>query len=362
MMRRGADLVAAPESPRAIMNRTVMLPLAHVSVDLLLLCGLCCAQTPLADFAKALKEARKMQAKGDFDGVIRTLATVIDEHADDPEAQHLLGVANYQQQDYGAASRHLSVALKLETENSAAWKQTAQALAMAYYFSNRPQDALPLLEKVVVWNPGDTYYRYALAMTYVYVRDWDAARRTFAVLFRVPPDSPQAFVLTADFLVREKFPAEAEKLILEAHKKNTALPDLHYRLGLIALTNGSVSDGLRHFENELATNPMHPMAWHYLGYAYVQLGKLDEAVEALQRSIWLNLRSTESYVLIADAYNRLEKYAEAEHALQRVLALAPNNYEARFLLARVYHKTNRPELAKKEIAIANRLRSESGAK
>jgi Tfp pilus assembly protein PilF len=36
--------------------------------------------------------------------------------------------------------------------------------------------------------------------------------------------------------------------------------------------------------------------------------------------------------------------------------LAPQSYEAHFLLARIYHKTNRPELAKKEMEIANKLR------
>ena len=34
-------------------------------------------------------------------------------------------------------------------------------------------------------------------------------------------------------------------------------------------------------------------------------------------------------------------------------------YEAHFQLARVYHKTNRPELAKKEMEIASKLRAES---
>lgn len=332
---------------------------------LLLFCflSICHAQTPSPpEYDKALKQAQDMQAQGDLEGAIKTLGLWVEKYPDQPQGQHLLGLAYYQKQDWGSAIRHLTAALKLEAENSAAWKQAAETLAMAYYFSNRVQDAVPLLEKAVTWNPGDTYFLYALAMSYVYVRDLESANRAFARLFGIPPDRPEALVLTSHFLAREKFVAEAQKLILEAQKKRPDLPDLNYRLALMALTNGALPEAVKHLEKELAGNPAHPMAWHYLGDIYVRQGKWDEAIRCLQRAIWLNLRSTESYIVIANAYAQQGKHQEAEQALKRALALAPQNYEARFLLARIYHKTNRPELARREMELANRLRAESEAR
>lgn len=323
-------------------------------------CGALFGQSPApAEYEKAAKEAEQMRARGDLDGVVRTLTPWAEKYPDRVEVQHALGLAYYQQNNFAGAIRHLSAALQGEPENSPPWKQTVETLAMACYFSNRAQEALPLLEKAVTWNSGDTYFLYALAMTYVYARDRDKARQTFARLFNIPPDSPQASVLTAHFLVREKFVAEGEELILEAQKRRPDLPDLNYRLALIALTNGSLAEAMKYLEKELAANPIHPMAWHYLGDIYIRQNKLDQAIGALQRSIWLNLRATESYILIADAYTRQEKFGEAEHALRRALELAPQNYEAHFLLARIFHKTNRPERAKEELAIANKLRAES---
>ena len=108
---------------------------------------------------------------------------------------------------------------------------------------------------------------------------------------------------------------------------------------------------------ELETNPGHSNAWHYLGDAYVRLGKLDEAVVPLQRAIWLNLQSTRSYLLLANVYAQQERHFVAENTLKRVIDMEPRNYEAHFQLARIYHKTNRPELAKKEMSIANELRA-----
>jgi tetratricopeptide (TPR) repeat protein len=329
---------------------------------IILSCSAGLAQAPPAGYANAIREAEEMRARGDLTGIIRTLTSWVEKYPAGAEAQHALGIAYYQQSDLPGAIRHLSAALKLQPENSPAWKQTVETLAMAYYFSSRTADALPLLEKAALWNPRDTYFGYALAMTYLYRRDWNAARRTFAELFSIPPDSPAASVLTAHFMVRENFSAEAAEMIGEAQKKQPDFPDLNFRLGLIALTKGALPEATRHLEKELAANPLHPMAWHYLGDIHIRTGKLDQAINALQRSIWLNLRSTESYVLIATAYVQQGKNFEAEEALKRALELAPQNYEAHFQLARIYHKTNRPELAKREMEIANKLRAESDTK
>ena len=330
--------------------------------QLLCLSVACFAQAPAGSPQSAVKEARERQARGDLEGVVRALTPWVETGRGHVEAQHLLGLAYYQQQNFAGAIRHLSTALKMEQEGSAAWKQTVETLAMAYYFSNRSQEALPLLEKAAALNPGDTYFPYALAMTYVYLRDLDAARRAFARLFDIRADDPQAFLLTSHFLAREKFGAEAGEMIREAQKKRPDLPDLDYRLGLIALTDGDLPEAVKRLEKELERNPIHPMAWHYLGDAYIRLGKTDLAIRGLQRAIWLNLRATESYILIANAYTGQGKYLEAEQALQRALELAPQSYEARFALARIYHKTNRPELATKEMAIANKLRAGSEAR
>lgn len=323
-------------------------------------CLACFGQAPpSSEYLDAVKQAQALQAKGDADGVIRTLGPSAEKYPEQPAAHQLLGLAYYQKQDFAGAIRHLSAARKLQTENSAAWKQATESLAMAYFFSNRGPDALPLLEKVVAWNPADTYFLYALAMSYLYVRELDGATRSFSRLFGIPPDRPEALLLTSHFLVREKFVSEAEKLILEAQKKRPALPDANYRLALIALTKGALPQAVAYLQRELETNPAHPMAWHYLGDINLRLGKLDEAIRCLERAIWLNLRSTESYIAIANAYMQQDKHAQAEQALHRALELAPQNYEARFLLARIYHKTNRGDLARRQMEIANKLRHES---
>jgi tetratricopeptide (TPR) repeat protein len=113
-----------------------------------------------------------------------------------------------------------------------------------------------------------------------------------------------------------------------ALKKKPDLPLVSYKMGLIALTRGNFEAAARHMLKELETNPGHSNAWHYLGDAYIRIGKIDEAAEALQRAIWLNLQSTKSYILLANVYSQQERYFVAEntkieddHRLEHVVDL-----------------------------------------
>jgi superkiller protein 3 len=313
-----------------------------------------------SEYAQVLSQAEQLFSKGNQDEVIRLLSPWVQKNPKLAEAQHGLGLAYYQKPDFPNAIRHLSMAFQLEQENTPVWRQTVEILAMAYYFSNRAKDALPLLEMASAWTKDNTNHSYTLAMAYLATHDRDNARRLFARIFAVQPDSPQAYILAADLMSQEKYVDDSEAMILIALNKKPDLPLVNYKLGLIALTRGKFEDAARHMLKELETNPGHSNAWHYLGDAYIKMGKVDEAAEPLQRAIWLNLQSTKSYILLANVYSQQERYFVAENTLKRAIDMEPRNYEAHFQLARIYHKTNRPELAKKEMALANELRSSSG--
>ena len=330
---------------------------------LLAVSGPALAQKPgVGEYEAALDRAEQLFSKGDVDGVIRELKPWVDRDATLAAAQHGLGLAYYRKPDFVGAIRHLSVALSLEPENSPQWKQTVEILAMAYYFSNRAQDALPLLEKAVTWAQGDTNISYTLAMAYLATHDGPNTRRSFAKLFGIDAESPQAYVLAADLMSQENYVDDAEAMIRAALEKRPDLPLVAYKLGLIALTRGRFEQAAKHFRNELVTNPGHSNAWHYLGDAYFRLGRFAEAVKPLQRAIWLNLRSARSYVLLANVYSQQERYFVAENTLKRAIDMDSRNYEAHFQLARIYHKTNRPALAKKQMAVADELRQSTPGK
>src|ERR1700687_4329608 len=104
-------------------------------------------QSPIeSEYGQVLSKAEQLFANGNQDDVIRLLTPWVQKNPKLAEAQHGLGLAYYQKPDFPNAIRHLSMAFQLEQENTPVWRQTVEILAMAYYFSNRAKDALPLLE------------------------------------------------------------------------------------------------------------------------------------------------------------------------------------------------------------------------
>ena len=217
----------------------------------------------------------------------------------------------------------------------------------------------PAVEKATQWSKDNTNLLYTLAMSYLYTRDRDNARRMFAQLFGVAPESPQAFFLAAELMVQENYSADAEFLLQEASKRRPDLPRSTTGWDSLRLPRANTQKRCSTWKKELAANPSHSLAWHYLGDAYVRLGKIDRAIDPLQRALWLNRNASRSYVLLANVYAQKGRFFVAENSLKRALHIDPHSYEAHFLLARIYHKTNRPDLAREEMARAEKLRAQN---
>jgi Flp pilus assembly protein TadD len=306
-------------------------------------------------YVRDLREAERLLSAGDMARVIAVLKGWPSKLPSRPEADHFLGLAYYRLADYPAAIRHLSVALEQEPEDSAPWKQTVEILGAAHYFANQWQQAVPLLEKAAAWQPDNSDLHYTLAMSHLFTRNTAGARHAFAKVFGVDADSPQAYALTVDLMRKEGIEAGAQDLLVEARRKWPAFPGLASRLGAVAASQGEQERAIALFREELKGSPSDPALWHALGEALAGSGASAAAAEALKRAIWLDARAVSSYVLLARLYLDAGSYALAENTLQQALKTSPQSYEANFLLGRLYHKTGRAEMARKQLAIAEKI-------
>ena len=100
------------------------------------------------------------------------------------------------------------------------------------------------------------------------------------------------------------------------------------------------------------------MALLRLGDAYVRQMKWDDAIGALQRSIWINPSFSGPYILLGRAYMKKGEPGTAEGMLRRAVELDPNNKSAHYLLAQVLQQTGRAEEARREFEVAERLTGE----
>ena len=60
-------------------------------------------------------------------------------------------------------------------------------------------------------------------------------------------------------------------------------PTAHFEFGLVMVEDGNLDKAIAGFREALELDPCHGMALYHLGYALQKKGKLDEAIEHLER-------------------------------------------------------------------------------
>src|SRR5206468_3226545 len=74
----------------------------------------------------------------------------------------------------------------------------------------------------------------------------------------------------------------------------------------------------------------------------------DEAIAALQRSLWINPYYSGPYILLGKAYMKKNQPSTAEEMLRRAIQFDPNNKSAHYMLGQVLQQLGRLEEAKRE--------------
>ena len=309
--------------------------------------------------AEEFAAARHLLQLGKFDDAITQLLDLQSKDAAMPGLSRELGVAYYKKSDFLSAAKYLSAALEENPRD----EEATQLLGLSYYLAGRPAQAIPLLEKVQTWYPSaNVDAAYILGICYIQAKDYPQARRAFAKMFDVAPDSAASYLFTARMLLRQDFGPVAEEYASKAASLDPKLPLAHELLGELYLYQSKIPEAIAQFRAELVINPGYAAAYYKLADAQSRVQKYDDAEKLLQRSIWLDPTSTGPYILLGKV---LEKKGEAElsaRALQRALTMDPNNPIPHHLLGQAYRDLGRADDAERELKLAEQLQSQQNEK
>jgi tetratricopeptide (TPR) repeat protein len=307
------------------------------------------------DFA----DARHLLQLGKYEEALILLKEIETKSPDSPGLAHELGTVCYRKGDYLQAVAYFK---KAQTDDPAD-NEATQLLGLSYYLAGKSAEAIPLLEKVQAWFPNaNVDASYILGICYIRTKAYPQARKAFAKMFGVGPDSTASYLFTARMLFRQEFGAVAEEHIQRAIVLDPKLPLAHQLLGEVYLYQSKFPEAIEQFQKELALNPGYAAAYYKLADAYSRVQKYDDAEKLLQRSIWLDATSTGPYILLGKV---LEKKGETElavRALQRALAMDPNNPIPHHLLGQCYRELGRAEDAERELKLAETMQSRQNEK
>jgi len=102
----------------------------------------------------------------------------------------------------------------------------------------------------------------------------------------------------------------------------------------------------------------HPNSWrvyYQLGYVLFRLHKIAASIDALAKSLQLNLENAEAHKILGLDLTIVGKYDEAQIELEQAAQLKPDSAEIRYFLGRIHYTRNAFPLAKREFEEAIRL-------
>ena len=299
-------------------------------------------------------DAHRLIQQGKSDQAIAELKAV---EARDPATRGLafeLGTAYYKTSNFPKAIEYLKTATTEDPANG----EAVQLLGMSYFAAGHPVDAIPLLERVQGWIPSanvDGYY--ILGTCYIQTRNYDSARKSFARMFDVLPDSAAAYLFTARMLLRQEYDPVAEEYAQKAVTLDPKLPLVHFLLGELYLYKSRLPEAIAEFQKELAINPANAATYYKLADAYSRVQKFDDAQRLLQCSIRLDATSSVPFILMGKVLEKKGDYDLAVLSLKHAVTMEPNNPTTHHLLGQAYRDMGKKEEAEGELKLAEQLRT-----
>jgi HemY protein len=194
--------------------------------------------------------------------------------------------------------------------------------------------ARTLFERAAGLDPGRTD-AYEL-LSELYLKDGRPAEvRTLLeqALPHLTRKSPVVFINLAQAYRLLQLPAEAGRVLRQGLAQIGDTPELRDALGLVCADLGDHEHAIGMFRSALARNPNDAAMNYHLAVSLLALGRLDETLAALDRSLTLQPEFPPTLVLRGHIEMEAGHWSQAEPYLRRVLASHPENQEARRLLA-----------------------------
>jgi Tfp pilus assembly protein PilF len=125
-------------------------------------------------------------------------------------------------------------------------------------------------------------------------------------------------------------------------------PDVHFALGTVYLLREEAALAVDEFKKTVALDRKHADAYNNLGYAYLKLGKWDEAIEASQKALdEVNYDTPErAMTIIGWSYYKKGDSARALDMLNRALTIKGNQPDTENRIATIYLEEGRLDKAK----------------
>jgi tetratricopeptide (TPR) repeat protein len=222
---------------------------------------------------------------------------------------------------------------------------------------------------------ADIHYKQGLACANG--GQWDASITLFQRALELAPGQDFYYLFLAgayvekakavsDMTQRLAWLEEARRSLELGHEISPLNPDHVSKLGLLYRAWGEMltdqrekaeklNQALEYYRQAETLSPHDPKIFNEWGLVHFAKGEYDQAIDKYQRSLSLNNRSIQTYLLLGDAYRASEDFAQAMEAYETAVEIAPDDFVGHKSLALLYEQMGRIEEALAEAGIARSL-------
>jgi len=227
------------------------------------------------------------------------------------------GAGHLQRGEVDLAIRELKKALALDPQSAAAHMLLGQA-----YLERRQvgliAEAKAELQQALDLDPGLVWARFYLAKVYIDLGRLDRAQEELELGLKERPNVPHFLSLLGEVNRKAGRPETA----IELHRK------------------------------ALAADPSMTPAHYYIGLAFMDLKRQDEAIAALESALQSPHVAPEMYLTLGSLYAGKKRYQEGEELCKKAVALDPSRPEGHVNLAQLYNLRGASDQALRELALA----------
>ncbi len=187
------------------------------------------------------------------------------------------------------------------------------------------------LEKADALQPGSFEILYNLGLVYLRTAQLARADLTLNRALKLHPDSVDALSVLAQTYTAEQRPLDSLDLLLQARKLAPQNPDVLFQMAQVSMSQNYFEDAIPLLEEGLKAAPGRPDLLAALGESDFMAGKVDKAIEAFNQLVQVE-GSARSYAFLGLAYRNLGRFDEAKTYFEKGLKLDPHSTPCLFNL------------------------------
>jgi tetratricopeptide (TPR) repeat protein len=180
------------------------------------------------------------------------------------------------------------------------------------------------LQQAIELDPGLIAARLLLAQTYFDLGRYENARDEANIALRQVPGQAQFLAILGEAERHLGDPVKAKALASLALQADSTLTQAHYYRARAILDLGERDDAIKELEGVVRSGAEVPDVFLYLGIAYIDASRLDEAVASLTEGASLAPTSREMTIELARAYRLKGQLADAEQQLTQAKSTETN--------------------------------------